>query len=62
VASLFTQVLEIAKDLDLLDLSTVYKDGTKIKANASKHHAYSYQRANEIRWCIPFIDKKFLAC
>jgi transposase len=48
-ASLFTQVFEIAKDLDLLDLSTVYQDGTKIKADASKYHACSYQRANEIK-------------
>jgi hypothetical protein len=48
-ASLFTQVSEIAKDLDLLDLSPVYQDGTKIKANASKHHAGSCLRANKIK-------------
>jgi transposase len=47
--SLFIQLLEIAKELGVLNLGTVYQDGTKIKANASKHHAYSYQRATEIK-------------
>ncbi|MDR2140913.1 MAG: IS1182 family transposase [Deltaproteobacteria bacterium] len=49
VTSLFTQVLEIAKDYGSLQLGSVYLDGTKIKANASKHHAFSYLRAKEIK-------------
>jgi transposase len=49
IASLFTQILGIAKDLGYLNLGSVFLDGTKIKADASKHHAYSYLRATEIK-------------
>lgn len=41
----FTQVLVIANEMDLLRLGTVSLDGTKIKANASKHQAMSWQYA-----------------
>jgi hypothetical protein len=49
IASLFNQVLEIANEAGVMDLGSVFLDGTKIRANASKHHAYSYQRATEIK-------------
>ncbi len=42
--SLFTQVLQTACALRLVSLGTVSLDGTKMKANASKHKAMSYER------------------
>lgn len=44
LAALFIQVLEMAKQLKLVKLGHVALDGTKVKANASKHKAMSYQR------------------
>jgi transposase len=46
--NIFMEVLEIAKQLDLLNSNSGYLDGTKMKANASKHHAFSYGRAVEL--------------
>lgn len=40
-ASLFTQVLELAREMRLLKLGTVYLDGSKIHASASRHSGYS---------------------
>lgn len=42
IEGLFVQVLQVAQALGLLKLGTIALDGTKIKANASKHAAYSY--------------------
>ena len=42
---LFTQILMIAHRLGVLKLGNVSLDGTKVKANASKHHALSWQYA-----------------
>ena len=39
---LFVQLLLIAHEMGLLKLGSVSLDGTKIKANASKHHALSW--------------------
>ncbi len=47
LAGLFVQVLEMAKQMGLVKLGHVALDGTKIKANASKHKAMSYQRMTE---------------
>src|SRR5260370_3045895 len=44
LASLFVQVLQLAEKAGLVKLGHVALDGTKIKANASKHKAMSYQR------------------
>ena len=44
---LFTQVLEIARDLGYASLGHVSIDGSKIKANASKHKAMSRDRMKE---------------
>ena len=41
---LFTQVLQLALKLGTIKLGRVAIDGTKIKANASKHKAMSYER------------------
>lgn len=45
---LFVQVLVIARELGVLKLGTVSLDGTKIKANASKHKALSWKYALEL--------------
>lgn len=42
---LFVQILLIAKEMEVLQLGTVSLDGTKVKANASKHKALSYEYA-----------------
>ena len=44
---LFVEVVRLAKRMGLLKLGTVALDGTKVKANASKHKAMSYQRLGE---------------
>jgi transposase len=43
-AGLFVQVLKLAEKAGLVKLGHVALDGTKIKANASKHKAMSYER------------------
>jgi transposase len=47
LALIFFQVLEMARQLGLVKLGHVALDGTKVKANASKHKAMSYQRMGE---------------
>jgi transposase len=42
LSDLFVQVLEMAKEMQLLKLGTVCLDGTKIHANASRHSALSH--------------------
>jgi transposase len=44
LADLFVQVLKLAEAAGLAKLGHVALDGTKIKANASKHKAMSYER------------------
>jgi transposase len=44
LAALFVQVLKLAERAGLVKLGHVALDGTKIKANASKHKAMSYER------------------
>ncbi len=45
---LFTQVLVVASGMGLLKLGSVSLDGTKIKANASRHSALSYEYATRL--------------
>jgi transposase len=45
---LFAQVLLIAGESGLLKVGRVSVDGTKIRANASKHHALSYGHATKL--------------
>ena len=47
LAGLFVQVLKLAKKAGLVKLGHVALDGTKIKANASKHKAMSYARMKQ---------------
>ena len=47
LAGLFTQALLLCSKAGLVKLGHVSIDGTKIKANASKHKAMSYKRMNE---------------
>ena len=53
LAGLFVQVLQLCQKAGLVKLGHVSLDGTKVKANASKHKAMSYgrmeQKAAELR-------------
>lgn len=44
LSDLFVQVVKLAKECGLVKLGTVSVDGTKIKANASRRKAMSYER------------------
>lgn len=47
LGGLFEQVLRIALEVGAMKLGRVALDGTKVKANASKHKAMSYDRMKE---------------
>jgi transposase len=47
LSGLFVQVLRLCQKAGLVKLGKVALDGTKMKANASKHKAMSYQRMGE---------------
>lgn len=47
LAALFLQVLRLCRRAGLVKLGHVALDGTKVKANASKHKAMSYKRMTE---------------
>jgi transposase len=44
LSGLFVQVVRLARECGLVKLGTIAVDGTKIKANASRHKAMSYAR------------------
>ena len=44
LAALFVQVVKLASECGLVKLGTIAVDGTKLRANASKHKAMSYER------------------
>ena len=44
---LFVQVGRLAREMGMVKLGTIALDGTKVKANASKHKAMSYGRMKE---------------
>ena len=46
--ALFVQVLQLAHEMKLFKLGTIALDGTKVKANASKHKALSYGHADKL--------------
>jgi len=52
LAGLFLQVLRLCQKAGLVKLGHVALDGTKIKANASKHKAMSYKRMKEEEACL----------
>lgn len=43
-SALFVQVVRLARECGLVKLGTISVDGTKVKANASRHKAMSYER------------------
>jgi transposase len=47
LGELFVQVVKLAGELGLVKLGTVAIDGTKIKANASRHKAMSHERMQQ---------------
>lgn len=44
LSALFVQVVKLARECGLVKLGTIAVDGTKVKANASRHKAMSYGR------------------
>ena len=48
VTKLFEDILRIAAESGVLKVGRVSVDGTKVKANASKHHALSYKHASDL--------------
>jgi transposase len=48
IESLFTDVLQLARAMGMLQVGTVAVDGTKLHANASRHSALSYGHAKKI--------------
>lgn len=49
LAGVFVQVLELAQELKLLKLGTISLDGTKVKANASRHSALSHGHIEQLQ-------------
>jgi len=47
LSELFVQVVKLAREMGLVKLGTVAIDGTKVKANASRHKAMSYERMQQ---------------
>ncbi len=48
LGALFVMLLQIAHGMNIFKLGDIYIDGTKIKANASKHKAMSWKHACEL--------------
>ena len=48
IERLFTDVLMLAKEAGMLKMGTIALDGTKVKANASRHSALSYEHASRL--------------
>lgn len=47
LGELFVQVVRLAREMGLVKLGAIAVDGTKVKANASRHKAMSYKRMLE---------------
>lgn len=45
---MFVQVVKLAREMGLVKLGTVAIDGTKVKDNASRHKAMSYERMKQV--------------
>src|SRR5450830_1845405 len=52
MAGLFVQVLKLCQEAGLVRLGHISLDGTKVRANASKHKAMSYGRMLEKEWSL----------
>ena len=49
INAFFVQILQIAHQMGFCKVGTVSLDGTKVKANASKHRALSYKHAEKLQ-------------
>ncbi len=49
LSELFVQILSVAQEMGVLKVGKVSLDGTKMKANASKHKALSYAHASKLQ-------------
>lgn len=47
LSELFVQVVKLAREMGLVELGAVAIDGTKVKANASRHKTMSYERMKQ---------------
>lgn len=61
LAGLFVQVLEMAREMKLLKLGTICLDGTRIKANASRHSALSHGHIEQLEVQLTAEVKSLLA-
>lgn len=61
LSELFVQVLQLCQKAGLVKLGHIAIDGTKIKANASKHKAMSYERMGEAEKKLEDEVRKLLA-
>jgi transposase len=48
IGKFFVRVLELARELKLLQVGTISVDGTRLKANASKHRGVNYRRSGQL--------------
>src|SRR5258708_13629347 len=48
IAKFFVRVLELARELKLFPVGTISADGTRLKANGSKHRGVNYQRSGQL--------------
>jgi transposase len=48
IEKIFVQILQIAQQMNVFKLGKISLDGTKVHANASKHHALSWQYACDL--------------
>src|SRR6516165_3529044 len=48
IAKFFVRVLELARELKLLQVGTISVDGSQFKANASKHRGVNYERSGQL--------------
>jgi len=61
IEGLMVQVLMIARTMGALDFGNIALDGSKFKANASKHSAMSYAHINKLEEQLKEEVKKFMA-
>ena len=48
IEKFFVRVLELARELKLLQVGIISVDGTRLKANASKHRGVNYERSAQL--------------
>ena len=58
LSGLFVQVVKLARECGLVKLGTIAVDGTKIKANASRHKAMSYERMQKAEAELTATDRR----